>query len=99
MKNNLGKYKAWVNRVQSYLAPLNFVMILYLYIIQEPVGMPWYSWVMILVFVLSVLLCFDILFVFPSESQYAWRINPDWVEMRRDIKMIKESLEKKEEVK
>ena len=91
-RKKLGKYKTWLNRVQSYIAPLNFVMILYLYIVQQPLDMPWYLWVVVLVFFLSALLIFDVLFVFPSESQYIWRVNPDWRELRQDIKEIKESL-------
>lgn len=92
MKNGLGRYKTWLNRLQSYISPLNFIMVLYLYIINEPLGITWQIWVVILVFFLAIILVFDIIFVFPTEQSYTIRKNPEWIEIRSDITEIKRIL-------
>jgi len=90
----LGRYKAWFNRLQSYMTPVNFAMILYLYIIREPLGLVWYIWVICVSLVLTFLLIFDILFIFPSENKYTMKKNPEWVCLKEDINEIKFLLKK-----
>ena len=90
---NIGRYKTWLNRLQSYLGPLNFLMIMYLYIVQEPLGLTWQIWVIILGSFLTVLLIVDLLIIFPSEQQYISRKNPEWRELRDDVHQIKKQLE------
>ena len=92
----IGRYKTWLGRLQSYLGPLNFVMILYLYIQRQPLGIIWQIWVIILSIFLIVLLFIDIVFIYPSESRYISRKNPEWVELREEIVEIKEMLRKHE---
>jgi len=91
-KGSLGKYKTWVNRLQTYLGPLNFMMILYLYIKQDPLDIIWQVWVVIIGVLLSVLLMFDLFFVFPSELGYGSKKNPEWMGLRDEIKEIRSIL-------
>lgn len=84
-KTEVGRYKTWIVRLQSYLGPLNFIMVLYLYIIQEPLGIIWQVWVVILVVLLAFVLAFDMRVIYPSEARFISRKNPEWVEMREEI--------------
>ena len=97
MRNQLGRYKTWLNRLQSYLSPLSFIMVLYLYIIAEPLGIMWQIWVVILILFLASVLAFDIIIIFPSEQSYAIRKNPEWIELRDDVKEIRAILLKEDE--
>jgi hypothetical protein len=74
-------------------------MILYLYIVKSPLGIAWYIWVVCLALFLVILLIFDVVIVFPSETKYGWQINPEWREfqvdfreMQKDVKDIKRKL-------
>jgi len=90
MKNiNLGKYKTWINRLQTYLGPINFMMVLYLYIRQEPLNIIWQVWVIVIGIILTCLLMFDLFLVFPSELVYGSKKNPEWMELRDEIKEIR----------
>lgn len=91
-KLKMGRYKTWVNRLQTYMGPLNFVMILYLYIQQEPLGIIWQVWFILLGAALVGLLLFDLVIVYPSELKYSTRKNPEWNDLRDDIRTIKEKL-------
>ena len=85
----IGRYKTWLGRLQSYLGPLNFVMILYLYIKEEPMGIIWQAWAVILSVFLVVILFIDVVFIYPSESRYISRKNPEWCELRDEIVEIR----------
>jgi len=91
--NHLGKYKVWMNRIQTYTGPLNFIMILYLYIINEPLGVVWWIWVMVLVVVLVSVLSVDMLFVFPGELSYTTLKNPEMMKIKENTERILEVLE------
>lgn len=88
----VGRYKTWLNRLQGYLGPLNFMMVLYLYIVQEPLGVKWYIWFIILSVLLVVVLLVDVVIIYPSEQTYNTRKNPEWLELRDDVNEIKEML-------
>ena len=87
-RNNVGRYKTWFSRLQSYTSSLSFIMVLYLYIIEEPMGLRWQYWVVILILFLVVILVADIVFIYPSEQEYMSKKNPEWVDMHNDIHMI-----------
>ena len=90
--NNIGRYKTWVSRLQTYTGPLNFIMILYLYVVNEPLGLKWYVWFILLIGALIVVLFLDIAFIYPSEQQYNTRKNPEWNELRADVQRIMDKL-------
>ena len=92
--NYFGRYKVWLNRLQSYLAPLNFIMVLYLYVINDPLGIVWYGWVFLIIIVSGCLLLVDLLLVFPFEQKYISLKNPEWVDLRRDVDELKCLLQK-----
>ena len=92
---NFGKYKAWVARLASYVAPMNFVMLLYLFIIEEPLGVVWQVWFVVIVVFIIVLLWFDIRVVFPLELEYQLQKNPEFGRMSKNIKYIMELLDER----
>jgi len=96
MQKDIGRYKTWMNRLATYLVPLNFSMILYLYVLGEPLGITWQVWTVVLFVFLVFILIFDVLVVFPSEQRYTTQKNPEWVELRDDVKDIKEILKGRE---
>lgn len=79
-----------MDRARMHLSTVNFLMILYIFI----VGTPYPFWVVlplagIGVFILGYL---DYRFVFPREMQKTTTINPFMVEMKKDLDEIKEML-------
>jgi hypothetical protein len=95
-QREVGRYKTWLNRLQSYMGPLNFIMVLYLYIITEPLGLRWEIWAVVLTLFLGVVLIFDVVVIYPSEQMYNTQKNPEWNDFRDDVKRILVILEKKE---
>ena len=87
-----GRYKTWLNRLQSYMGPLNFIMVLYLYIIEEPLGVIWQVWTVILTLFLVLVLIIDVIIIYPSEQEYNTRKNPEWNDLRDDIRVIKKAV-------
>lgn len=82
----LGKLKVWQLRLASYISMVNFIMILYLYILESPLGIQWYHWVIVIVFGIVVVMSLDILYVFPETQRYTWIKNPEYLELKQEIK-------------
>ena len=78
-KMELGKYHVWMSRLSSYLGPVNFTMLLYMFIIRDPMGISWYWWAMLGVIGLPMLLAFDIIVIYPSALRYSFVKNSEWV--------------------
>jgi len=95
MQREVGRYKTWLNRLQSYMGPLNFVMVLYLYISTEPLKIAWWVWTVVLTFFLVVVLIFDVVVIFPSEQTYNTQKNPEWNDFREDVRRILVLLEER----
>ena len=91
-KMELGKYHVWVSRLSSYLGPLNFAMILYMFVIKDPAGIAWYWWVLLGLIGLPSLLAFDILVVYPSALRYSFVKNSEWVDKIENIEKILEEM-------
>ncbi len=95
---HLGRYKVWQARIQSYLGVISFVMVLYLYISQVPLGLPWYVWVVLMIAMIPILLIMDMVFVWPSEMVYGFDKNPRMLALEKNIqtnnKILKELKEK-----
>ena len=91
----LGIYKMWITRLQTYLALIQFAMLLYLYIIEEPLGVQWYYWIIVVILFSITTLIVDIKYVFPGSQAYGFIKNPRWIEMEQKIEHIIEILEEK----
>ena len=93
-KADLGRYRVWISNQQTYLGMLNFAMILYLYISQDPMGIVWWKWAALIVCMLPLLGAFDIKFIFPSAQKYGFKKNPELVELKEEVKKSTEYLKK-----
>ena len=80
-----GKLKVWQNRLASYISIVNFVMILYLYIIQSPMGMEWYHWLIIIVGGTSSIVFIDTKFIMPASLAYGFEKNPQMVKLKKQV--------------
>ena len=90
----LGILKAWTARMQTYLGLLNFFMILYLYVTQEPLGIKWYVWVAVMIPCMCLVLWLDLKIIFPVSQEYIYRKNPEWMELRKEIRKLREEIRK-----
>ena len=89
----LGKIKIWQTRLTGYISMINFVMIFYLYIIEAPLDMPWYVWLIVMVSTSLIVLFFDVKFIFPETLKYQFNKNPEYVSLREKMDRIIELLE------
>lgn len=84
---NLGKLRTYQNRLGLYTALINFIMIAYLFIIEGPLGLPWYFWLLVVMLYPPILTYIDQRFIFHKELEFWFMSNPEW---RRTTKMIRE---------
>lgn len=93
----LGKAKVWQMRLASYVAMINFVMIFYLYIIESPLGFPWYTWLVVILGVVSVVVFVDTALILPASQNYLWDKTPQWREFYSQWKSVYPVLKKMED--
>jgi len=66
----------YLNRLQTYVAMVNFMMILYLYITESPVGVEWYWWIILMMCIFPIVVIFDIKLVYPGMLRYNLKESP-----------------------
>ncbi len=98
-----GKLKVWQQRLASYVSMVNFAMIFYLYIIESPMGLQWYHWIMIIVIGVVSIVFIDVRYVLPNTLKYNFNKNPEMIqlknqlgEIRKETNEIKKMLMEKE---
>lgn len=84
----IGKYKSILNRLISYLGILNFSMLLYIFVKNQPLGFNWFIWFITVIFLCLGIMIFDIFFVIKAESIYLFKKNPKLVEMNEKLDTI-----------
>jgi hypothetical protein len=92
-KLELGIYHTWIVRIGSYLSPINFVLILYTFINQSPLGLPKIYWLVLVCVGLPLLLIVDVVFVFPSDLRYSFVKNPEMIDITSTLKVINDKLD------
>jgi hypothetical protein len=95
-KSNVGRFRIWIIRVGSYLSPINFLLILYGFAKNEPLGINFWLWMFVCIIGVFVLLVFDTIVMFPSELHYSYMKNPG---MRNLENKINEIIENQHELK
>lgn len=91
IRAGVGRYKAWYQRVALYVTSLNFLMLFHNFSLQND-WFSWYVWLFVFIVCICSVLFVDILFVWESEVKTAAKKNPILMEMRNDIKLIKNKL-------
>ena len=89
----LGRMKIWQQRLATYASMINFAMVFYLYIIESPMGLEWYHWALIISVAASSLMFIDVRFIMPNSLGYNFEKNPEFQELKQDVKEIKERLQ------
>jgi len=80
-------YKMMFGRVMSYMAYLQFPMIVYLFVVQT--GFDLLSTIFLILAGCAILAVFDWKYVFPIEKRLDSTINPQWNEMMGRLKDIR----------
>lgn len=87
----------YLNRLQTYTAMINFIMILYLYIIESPVGIVWYYWVVLMAVICPLIVLIDVKLVYPGTLIYAYDKNPGFKRLEKKVDEIMKKLGIEEE--
>ena len=93
IKLNLGKYKAWYQRVALYITAINFLMIFYGFT-QTNNWLPWFAWLFVFIFVVVSILFIDILFIWESEQDTTASKNPKIMEILENQQRLENKFDK-----
>ena len=92
LKPFAGKLKVWQQRLSTYVSMVNFVMILYLFIIENN-WIEWYYWVVLSFLGITSLVFIDTKYIMPSSFAYTFKKNPEFQALRKEVKEVKRLLE------
>lgn len=84
----LGRYRTWIMRLGGYLAPVNFTLILYGFVTDDPFGVSWNVWLVGTLIAVPCLMVFDVLVIYPSELRYAYDKNKRMKRLEEKIDLI-----------
>ena len=89
----LGALKVWQQRLAGYISIINFVMLFYLYITEEPMGLEWKTWLFILtVFIVSII-AIDAKVIMPSSLNYTFKKNPGLCYLKQKLDSNSEKMD------
>jgi len=91
----LGKLKVWQQRLATYISMINFIMLFYLYIIESPLSIAWYTWLLIISIIIILIIAIDILLILPASQEYMWNKNPEWSAFQKQWKTVYPYIKKK----
>jgi hypothetical protein len=89
-----GAVKVMQQRLSSYVSLVNFLLLFYLFIIENPFGYDWYYWAVFLLFVNLSLVIIDTKLIMPSAFHYTFVKNPGLVELDNQVKENSKKLDK-----
>ena len=89
LKKHGGDFKFWAERAKQYAAWIQFLMTVYIAI---SVGSAGWSWYLLLIPVIGVLCLMDFRYVAKGEFGKMSKINPEWNELREDVKAIMKAI-------
>jgi len=90
----VGKIKTWLQRLQTYMSIINFILLFYLFI-QENKWFQCYEWLIIIVVTCSVVLYVDVRHVMGNALGYQWDKNNAFKRLERKIDAIQKRLDEK----
>lgn len=92
--SGLGKFRIWITRVGGYLSPINFLLILYSFAKNEPLGVNFWYWIIISILGVGTLLAFDTIVIYPSELHYSYIKNPGMQSLEKKVNVIMDNQNK-----
>lgn len=87
---NLGAVKTWQARLTTYTGLIQFVMIFYLFIVEND-WFSWYAWILLITFGVTAIMWYDIIYIFPQQLAYGRIKDPEWNRFVRNQKRIMEN--------
>jgi len=88
----VGKIKTWLQRLQTYMSIINFILLFYLFI-QENRWFNWYEWLIIIVVVCVVTLYVDVCHVMGNALGYQWDKNNAFKRLEKKVDTILKQME------
>jgi len=98
LSRKLGQIKVWQQRLSTYMSMINFFMIFYLYIIESPMGLPWYLWAFVISSSIVIVVYVDTAYIMPHSFAYQFEKNLEWIEMKNEIKLLRKELKEIKEL-
>lgn len=89
-----GAIKIIQQRLASYISMINFIMIFYLYIIESPMELLWYQWIIIIFSCISILIFIDTRYIMPASLAYTFYKNPEFNKLQKQVLNNSEKLDK-----
>ena len=95
-KFEIGTVKVILERVASYISIINFGMLLYIYTMNTPLGLSTEMWILLIIASIPLIIIVDWYIIFPSALSVTFgKKNKEFIELKKDIKEIKECLKEK----
>jgi hypothetical protein len=86
--------KLMLDRVGGYVGYVSFGMVLYLYAIKTPFGIPTIYWLIMLAIGIPITIIFDWLWIYPASIKINFgRMNSEFQELRNDIRLLNEKMD------
>lgn len=83
---NFGMLMTWLSSFGMYSGLVSQCMVLYLFLITNPLGLDGFWWFVIAIFCAPCLLVFHVKVVLPQLLKYGWEKNPAYQELIREVK-------------
>jgi len=87
-KLELGRVRTWVTRLAGYLSILNFGMILYNFVLGDPLGVAKEVWLIVALIGVPAIMFFDIVIMMPSELRYTYDKNKRFVDLEKKVDKV-----------
>ena len=84
----LGRFRTWVTRLAGYLSMLNFGMILYNFVLDDPLGISKEIWLVLAVVGVPAIMLFDIVIMMPSELEYTYDKNKRFIDLEKKVDRV-----------
>lgn len=91
---DLGQLKTWQTRLVTYTGIFSFMMVFYLFIVENN-WMEWYVWLLLISFSIVGTLWLDIKVVFPQQLAYGRKKDPEW---NRFVRNQKRQMQNQQEI-
>ena len=91
MKIDLGKLKTWQSRIATYTGLIQFIMIFYLFIIENK-WLEWYYWLLFFTVITTVIMWVDIVVIYPQQLAYNRVKDPEWMKYVKNQQRIMDHL-------
>ena len=69
------------------------LMVLYLFIEKQPLGLSWRLWIIGSIIGAIGVIVIDIKRVWPAAQRYTWQKNPEWTDFKKEFKELQRDVQ------